>query len=165
MAKFLNADQRDLSKLQFIKRLIDLARNLGRGRSVARDDIEDALRLIELQSPHRKWNRQRRSEARLCLKSYLDYEEVIGHLENGGVAYTWHDVITGFRQFRRGDTPTKLARSETNQLRTDLLRFGRSRGLSIQSIERCRDRVTVIFTSKRRSKKPPNKSLEHSRGR
>lgn len=157
VAKFLAADQDDLSKLRFIKRLVDLARDLGRGRPVAKDDLEGALLIIESQSPRRKWNKVRRSEARLCLNSYLDYEEVIAQLENSGAAYTWHDVISGLRQWKRGETPTARRPSKLGKLRADLLRFGRLRGLPVQ-IEEASDRVTAVFSVTKRHNSPPNTS-------
>lgn len=149
VAKFLAVDAQDLNKLRFIRRLVALARDIGRGRAVSSEDREDALRIIRDQSPHRSWNKARLSEARLVFDCYRYFDDVVAHLEESGEPYTWHEVISGLRRCRDGKPLPSLNRYRKITLRTELSRIARARGLAVETIEQRGSRLTVTFVVKK----------------
>ena len=145
VAKFLAADEPGLDKLQFLKLLAVLGRQLGRGRLLEDEDREAAIQLVIDQSPLRSWHKSRVSEVRLVLNCYLDFDQVLRALQKGGGPFDYHDVLKALRRQRDGRSiPTKKRRNSAT-LPTALSRVARSRGLSVQRIDTQPDKIVVTF--------------------
>lgn len=157
VAKFLAADASDLGKLNFIRRLVALAREIGRNREISANDRDAAIRLIKDQSPHRSWNSARISDARLVFKRYQHFDEVVGDLEKAGTPFDWHDVVAGLRAQRDGRSYAARKQSDMSALREKLSNVASSCGMTLEGFRTSPDRVTVVFaTTKKKSRRPGN---------